>query len=111
MGLLNIKRTFVPLSALAALALISGSLFGAPQAAPPPFISPIVGDDMVGPLVKGERLGDFAVAGDDHKWCRADARIEGNTVVVSSQSGPNPKVARYAWQNNPPGVTDRNTVC
>jgi sialate O-acetylesterase len=32
---------------------------------------------------------------------RADAHIEGNTVVVSSTLIPNPKEVRYAWQSNP----------
>lgn len=54
-----------------------------------------------GLMVKGDKLGEFAVAGDDHKWYWADARIEGNTVVVSSPSAPNPKQVRYAWQSNP----------
>jgi sialate O-acetylesterase len=54
-----------------------------------------------GLVAKGDKLGEFSVAGDDHKWCWADARIEGDTVVVSSASVPNPKEVRYAWQSNP----------
>jgi hypothetical protein len=54
-----------------------------------------------GLLVKGEKLGEFSIAGDDHKWHWADARIEGDTVIISSASVPNPKAARYAWQSNP----------
>ena len=54
-----------------------------------------------GLVVKGEKLGEFSIAGEDHKWYWADARIEGNTVVVSSPSVPNPKEVRYAWQSNP----------
>lgn len=54
-----------------------------------------------GLVVKGPKLEEFAIAGDDHKWYWADARIEGNTVVVSSPSVPNPKEVRYAWQSNP----------
>jgi sialate O-acetylesterase len=54
-----------------------------------------------GLVVKGDKLGEFSVAGDDHKWYWADARIEGDTVVVSSPSVPNPKQVRYAWQSNP----------
>jgi sialate O-acetylesterase len=83
-----------------------------------------------GLVIKGEKLGEFSVAGDDRKWYWADARIEGDTVVVSSKSVPDPKVVRYAWQNNPlatlyngaglpavpfrsddwPGVTDNTTI-
>jgi len=54
-----------------------------------------------GLVVKGEKLGEFSVAGDDHQWYWADARIEGDTVIVSSKSVPDPKFVRYAWQANP----------
>ena len=54
-----------------------------------------------GLVVKGEKLGEFAIAGEDQKWYWADAHIEDNTVVVSSPSVPNPKEVRYAWQANP----------
>lgn len=54
-----------------------------------------------GLVVDGETLGEFSIAGEDQKWVWADARIEGNTVVVSATSVPNPKEVRYAWQSNP----------
>jgi sialate O-acetylesterase len=54
-----------------------------------------------GLVVKGAKLEEFEIAGEDRKWYWADARIEGNTVVVSSPSVPNPKEVRYAWQSNP----------
>jgi sialate O-acetylesterase len=54
-----------------------------------------------GLVVKGDKLEEFTLAGDDHVWHWADARIEGNTVVVSSPSVANPKEVRYAWQGNP----------
>jgi len=54
-----------------------------------------------GLVVKGEKLEEFAVAGTDHKWYWADARLEGNAVLVSSPSVPNPIEVRYAWQSNP----------
>ena len=54
-----------------------------------------------GLVVKGDKLQEFTIAGDDHKWYWADARIEGNIIVVSSPSVPNPKEIRYAWQSNP----------
>jgi sialate O-acetylesterase len=54
-----------------------------------------------GLVVKGAKLEEFAIAGDDHKWYWADAHIEGNSVVVSSPSVPNPQEVRYAWQANP----------
>jgi sialate O-acetylesterase len=54
-----------------------------------------------GLVVKGDKLAEFAIAGEDRKWAWAEARIEGDTVVVSSPAVPNPKQVRYAWQSNP----------
>ncbi|MGA8086780.1 MAG: sialate O-acetylesterase [Terracidiphilus sp.] len=54
-----------------------------------------------GLVVKGDKLEEFSIAGDDRKWFWADARIEGNTVVVSLPFVPNPTQVRYAWQSNP----------
>jgi sialate O-acetylesterase len=54
-----------------------------------------------GLVAKGDKLAEFTIAGDDHKWYWADASIEGNKIVVSSPSVPNPKEVRYAWQSNP----------
>ncbi len=54
-----------------------------------------------GLVVKGEKLGEFAVAGADHVWHWAEARLEGDTVVVSSPAVPQPVAVRYAWQANP----------
>jgi len=54
-----------------------------------------------GLFLKGPKLEEFEIAGDDRKWYWADAHIKGNTVVVSSSSVPNPKEVRYAWQSNP----------
>ncbi|WP_288425006.1 sialate O-acetylesterase [uncultured Spirosoma sp.] len=49
----------------------------------------------------GEVPGDFAIAGADKKFVWANARIEGNTIVVSSDDVPNPQFVRYAWADNP----------
>ena len=54
-----------------------------------------------GLVVKGDKLGEFSVAGDDHKWYWADARIQGDAIILSTQSVPDPRAARYAWQANP----------
>lgn len=54
-----------------------------------------------GLVVKGNQLGEFAVAGDDRKWSWADAKIEGDAVTVSSAQVPSPRAARYAWQGYP----------
>ncbi len=48
----------------------------------------------------------FAIAGEDGKYAWADAQIvDADTVVLTSPAVPNPVKARYAWQNNPDGVT------
>jgi sialate O-acetylesterase len=54
-----------------------------------------------GLIAKGEKPGEFSLAGADHKWFWADATIESNTVVVTSPQVPNPVAVRYAWQSNP----------
>lgn len=43
----------------------------------------------------------FAIAGADKKWFAAQARIEGETVLVWSADVPRPVAVRYGWQNNP----------
>ncbi len=54
-----------------------------------------------GMTAKGGTLQGFAIAGADKKFVWADARIEGNTVVVSSPLVKQPVAVRYAWANNP----------
>jgi sialate O-acetylesterase len=49
------------------------------------------------------KLQHFAVAGADHKFVWAEARIEGSSVVVSSAAVPEPVAVRYAWAENPKG--------
>lgn len=46
-------------------------------------------------------LSGFYIAGPDHEFHKAVARIEGNTVVVSSDDVPFPVAVRYGWANNP----------
>jgi len=43
----------------------------------------------------------FAIAGEDHKFVWADARIEGDEVVLSSKEVTKPIAVRYAWADNP----------
>lgn len=52
--------------------------------------------------VKGDELTGFAIAGSDQQWYWADAEIDGNTVVVSSEQVQQPVAVRYGWANNPP---------
>lgn len=52
---------------------------------------------------RGDKLERFAIAGKDQNFVWADAVIDGDTVVVSSDSVKEPKSARYAWAQNPEG--------
>ena len=54
-----------------------------------------------GLVVKGDKLTGFAIAGEDKKFVWADAKIEGDTVVVSAKDVAKPLVVRYAWADNP----------
>lgn len=46
-------------------------------------------------------LKGFAIAGADRKFVWADARIDGESVVVSSPGVVEPVAVRYAWDSNP----------
>lgn len=55
-----------------------------------------------GLLAKGsDRLEGFYIAGADHKFHKADAVIEGDTIVVKSAEVAFPVAVRYAWADNP----------
>ncbi len=58
-----------------------------------------VGDGLA--IAGGGPLKGFAVAGDDRKFVWADARIEGDKVIVSSSKVRGPLAVRYAWASNP----------
>jgi sialate O-acetylesterase len=49
----------------------------------------------------GEALSEFAIAGEDKKFVWANAKIEGDKVVVWSENVPSPKYVRYSWADNP----------
>ena len=79
----------------------SGPVFGS---------SKIVGDSIVlgfkpsgsGLVAKGGgSLKGFAIAGAGKKFVWADAKIDGEKVVVHSDQVPNPVAVRYAWADNP----------
>jgi sialate O-acetylesterase len=57
------------------------------------------------PLVRrspGGAVEGFALCGADRRWVWADAaRIEGDTVIVSSPQVTAPVAVRYAWADNP----------
>lgn len=50
---------------------------------------------------KGGTLKGFAIAGADKKFVWADARIDGESVVILSPTIKNPLFVRYAWADNP----------
>ncbi len=59
--------------------------------------------DHTGGALKAKNgdLKNFEVAGADRKFATASARIEGETLVVSSREVPAPRYVRYAWSDNP----------
>ncbi|HMB91798.1 MAG TPA: sialate O-acetylesterase [Rhodothermales bacterium] len=59
--------------------------------------------------VHGGNLGGFALAGNDSKFVWADAKIEGDQVIVWSEAVPEPMAVRYAWSNNPDKANLYNT--
>lgn len=46
-------------------------------------------------------LGGFTLAGPDHRFHPATARIEGHAVVVQAQGVTAPTAVRYGWSENP----------
>jgi sialate O-acetylesterase len=44
-----------------------------------------------------DKLQGFAIAGDDKVFHWADAKIDGDTVIVSSPEVAKPTAVRYAW--------------
>ena len=53
--------------------------------------------------VKNGKLKWFSICGKDKKWHWADAKIDGNSVVVSSPEVKAPTAVRYAYTYNPEG--------
>lgn len=43
----------------------------------------------------------FAICGADKKWAWADAKIDGDSVIVSSAQVTTPVAVRYAWADHP----------
>ncbi len=63
----------------------------------------IVSFDQIGKgltIAHSDTLQGFAVAGKDGVWHWADARIDGDTVVVWSDKVPSPTQVRYAYAAN-----------
>jgi sialate O-acetylesterase len=56
------------------------------------------------PLIRNSpnsELEGFAICGEDHHWVWADAKIDGDSVLVWSDKVPGPIAVRYAWADNP----------
>ena len=49
----------------------------------------------------GDTLTGFELSGSDDRFVTAQARIDGNTVVVQSPKVPQPLAVRYAWADDP----------
>ncbi|MBX2893801.1 MAG: sialate O-acetylesterase [Cyclobacteriaceae bacterium] len=60
-------------------------------------------------VTKGSDLKYFAIAGADKKFVWANARIEGNTVIVWNDAINKPAAVRYAWADNPEGANFYNS--
>lgn len=54
-----------------------------------------------GLVVRGPSLLGFEIAGEDQQFSPAEAKIEGNEVVLTSAHVVKPVAARYAWSNYP----------
>lgn len=58
------------------------------------------------PLVRNSpesELEGFVICGADKKWAWAEAKIDGDSVLVWSDQVPAPVAVRYAWADNPNG--------
>lgn len=51
----------------------------------------------------GRELRGFALAGSDGRWHWADARIDGDRVILSHEKVRKPSAVRYNWANHPVG--------
>jgi len=51
--------------------------------------------------IKNGKLEHFSISGKDNKWHWANARIDGETVVVDSSEVTEPVAVRYGFTNNP----------
>jgi sialate O-acetylesterase len=60
-----------------------------------------VGDGLVA-RGDGELLG-FSLAGKDRKFLKANARIDGDQIIVWNDHIDQPVAVRYAWENHPAG--------
>jgi sialate O-acetylesterase len=48
-----------------------------------------------------EAITGFEIAGVDGRYVAAEAKVEGNTIVVASPEVASPTTVRYAWADDP----------
>ncbi len=53
-----------------------------------------------GLVVKGKELTHFEIAGEDQKFVPAQAKVDGQTIVVSAKGVKNPVAVRMGWSNS-----------
>ena len=51
-----------------------------------------------------EGVNNFLIAGQDHKFVKADVKIDGKQLIVSNPEISNPAAVRYAWTNTAQGT-------
>jgi sialate O-acetylesterase len=61
-------------------------------------------DSIGGGLRAKGALDGFVVAGSDRKFHKAEAKIDGDTIVVKSEAVAAPVAARYGWAADPPAT-------
>ena len=54
-----------------------------------------------GLVAQGAKLNGFLLCGEDKRFVRAEAAIEGDKLVVQSPAVAKPVAVRYAWERNP----------
>jgi sialate O-acetylesterase len=79
-----------------------------PVAAPAPLVTSSSPDPAA--IADAAHLHWFQIAGADEKFVDADAKIEGDSVVVSSAQVPKPVAVRYAWDDYPDGANLYNAA-
>ena len=75
-------------------------VFSDPVTPSGPTLAKRFGVDVAGMRPQSEVLG-FSIAGADKKFVWAQAKIDGENVVVWSDQVTKPVAVRYAWANNP----------
>jgi sialate O-acetylesterase len=57
-----------------------------------------------------KKLTGFTIAGDDRVFYDAHAAIDGNRIILWNSAVHMPVAVRYAWSNNPAGVSLYNKI-